>query len=103
MIAIKIRDLEPSKNGQIISLYKLIPPLKGYEYPEPDDEEGPFDFVVVSAVPAAFDTGIPETYIFPADETGEIQQFSELTGSFQGGMDHKRALLGAGYEIELGS
>lgn len=55
--------------------------------------------VVVSAIPAAFDHGGPETFVFAADESGKITNFMDLEGSFRGDMDHDRALRGAGYEI----
>lgn len=54
-------------------------------------------FVVVSAVCAMF-TG-PETYIFEADAGGGITSWTELPGSFRGGLDHAEALRSYGYEI----
>lgn len=42
----------------------------------------------------------PETYIFPADKTGEIVNWSELDGSFKGGLDHEQALVNAGFEVQ---
>ena len=52
------------------------------------------------AVSAADVTGSgPETYIFPADEDGEVLDWLELEGSYKGGLDHERALRGAGYVI----
>jgi hypothetical protein len=54
----------------------------------------------VSAIPAAFDTGEPETYIFPADSEGAVLHYGELDGSYQGGMDKNKALADAGYTIE---
>ena len=67
-------------------LYRLTPPLDDAAY------------VVVSATNAMF-TG-PETYIFPADASGEVIDWLELRGSFRGGLDHAEALSGAGYVIE---
>ena len=40
-----------------------------------------------------------ETYIFPADEDGNVLDWGELEGSYRGGMDHEEALHNAGYEI----
>lgn len=60
------------------------------------------DHLMVSAIPLAFDTGRPETYIFPANSAGEIISWGELEGSFRGGMDHEKALRDAGYEIKDG-
>ena len=68
-------------------LYQMEPPYQDSEY------------VVVSGVPMAFDTGQPETYIFKADPEGEITDWVELEGSFRGALDHSRALEGAGYTI----
>lgn len=41
----------------------------------------------------------PETYIFPADSTGEIISFSELEGSIKGNYSHEETLKRAGYKI----
>lgn len=54
-------------------------------------------YVVVSAVVATFSG--PETYIFEANEAGSVVSWTELAGSFRGGLDHAAALRGAGYEI----
>lgn len=74
----------PSFNGAA-RLYHLSEPLDGHE------------FVVVSAVVAY--SG-PETYIFPADESGKVTGWCELHGSFRGELDHESALEGAGYEVQ---
>lgn len=52
----------------------------------------PYDHVVVSAIAEAFDTGLPETYIFPADEEGDFLSWAELPGSVQGVFDHDVAI-----------
>lgn len=67
-------------------LYRLSEPLDGREY------------VIVSAVVAPFSG--PETFIFPATVNGEAIDMIEMEGSFKGGLDHTRALRGAGYAIE---
>ena len=64
-------------------LYRLSEPLEG------------FDHVVVSAVTLL--SGRPETYIFGTGDLGESGEDGELKGSFRGGLDHARALEGAGY------
>ena len=66
-------------------LYQLSEPLETYE------------FVIVSATVVIY-CG-PETYIFGADPDGNIADWGELCGSFQGGLDHERALRNAGYEV----
>ena len=42
----------------------------------------------------------PETYIFPSNEV-DVTDWNELTGSFRGGIDHAKALYGAGYETVI--
>jgi len=80
-------------------LYRVEPPVAYSVYTGGGLVESKTDHVIVSAVPAAFDTGESETYIFPADPSGEILNWGELEGSFRGDMDHDRALKGAGYEV----
>lgn len=71
-------------------LYKLSRPVK-YGYPVKRQTS----YVVVSAVTTYSD---PETYIFPSNKKGEVLDGTELPGSFRGGLDHRKALQGAGYE-----
>ena len=68
-------------------LYQLDPPLDGNE------------FVVVSGIDKAIDTLKPETFIFKANGKGEVLDWLELPGSFEGSVDHVKALEGAGYTI----
>jgi hypothetical protein len=74
------------------TLYRVNPPLKSYS------GEDEYALVVVSAV-VAF--GYPETFIFGADEDGEVMNWLELPGSFKGALDHTRALRDAGYDVEV--
>lgn len=74
-----------SRTGADQALYRLSPPFGGKEY------------VVVSAIYAPF-TG-PETYIFESDDSGEIVDYVDLEGSYQGGLCHTKALRNIGYEI----
>lgn len=67
------------------ALYHLSPPLDEHE------------FVVVSAALVPYSG--PETYIFPADDAGEVAGYLGLPGSFRGSLDHESALQGAGYEV----
>ncbi|MFF2631997.1 hypothetical protein ACFVR6_03850 [Microbacterium sp. NPDC058021] len=88
MTATLVRDVTKQNGARgEMRLYRLSPPLAGWE------------FVVVSAVAAAFDTGRPETYIFPSSVNGGIAGWGELPGSFQGDMDHEAALSNAGYAV----
>ena len=88
-----------SASGADQRLYKVDPPLVGenYDYESEKDVEVSYEYVIVSAVYAMF--GGPETYIFGANAEGDILDWGELEGSFRGGLDHKRALQGAGYVI----
>lgn len=92
-----IKKLDIMRDDGDARLYRLS------EKPEGCESE----FVVVSAVPSLIPAGKakyiapgnPETYIFSSDENGVVRCWGELEGSFQGGMDHARALRGLGFEI----
>ena len=75
-------------------LYQLDPPMKYSGWT--GEEDRTVEFVIVSAINAY--SG-PETYIFEADESGSILDWSELPGSFRGGCNIPGALSGAGYTI----
>ncbi len=78
-------------NG-VAGLYELSEPLKPYAIDEIDTE---YSYVVVSAMIA---WGGPTTYIFGADESGNVLDWLELPGSIRGIYCHKTALENAGYE-----
>lgn len=80
-----IRELRDGFTGSA-KLWRVSPPLK-YGYSEDKQET---EYVVSSATVAMF-TG-PETYIFPANAEGEIVSWSELPGSYRGGLDHDVAM-----------
>lgn len=67
--------------------------------PAPDVYGVPTSYVIVSAINYAYDTGQPETFIFPADEDGLVRSYLEIDGSITGVCDHARALANAGYAI----
>lgn len=78
-------------------LYRVEPPVRyGYNYAT-QTHKGTTEFVVVSAATVMFSG--PETYIFAADEAGKVIDWTELGGSFKGGLDHEEALDNAGYTI----
>ena len=78
-----IKDSNDNMSGDA-RLYRLDPPHDGE------------DLVIVSGI----DNGHRhETYIFPANEQGQVTDWLELEGSFQGSIDHDKALRGLGYEI----
>jgi hypothetical protein len=81
-----VKDLGRSASGARQKLYRLS-----------DQDLSETGYVVVSAVVAPI-TG-PETYVFSANETGEILDFSELEGSIRGVMDHEASLSAAGYTL----
>lgn len=90
--AVFVKNIE-GWNGDA-RLYKMLPPLVATDYDGKTVET--HDFVIVSAVVAMLSG--PETYIFPATEDGKTKNFGELDGSYRGGLDHAKALRGAGYK-----
>ena len=85
--AIAIKNVKETQGKAC--LYELSEPLRGYEY------------VIVSAVKSRLTDIDGETLIFGSDETGKIKSFLELPGSYNGGMDHQKALNDAGYDINF--
>jgi len=65
-------------------LYRMTPPHKGHRY-------------VIASAAAAY--GNHETYLFPADASGEVTDWTELPGSLKGQLDHAAALEAAGYQV----
>jgi hypothetical protein len=57
------------------------------------------EYVVISAISRAFDTGRPETFIFPANRKGEITDWQEMKGSIQGVQDFDVAIRNAGWSV----
>ena len=95
-----VKDLETFR-GQA-ALYKLSEAIP-YGDEGLSGKQPTTDHVIVSAVTVPnmggyldLDGGA-ETYIFPADKNGEIEDWGELDGSFRGGLDHEKALTGAGW------
>lgn len=76
-------------------LYRVSPPVT---FINREDHEETTEYVIVSA--AMVPMVGPETYIFPADEAGQVLSWSQLDGSFRGGLDHERALRNAGYSVK---
>lgn len=71
-------------------LYKVTPPVPykrdGYSIKHKQHSS----YIVISAVVVMFSDS--ETYIFPSDKNGEILDWGELPGSFQGNLDHQQAI-----------
>jgi len=85
-------------NGAAQHLYRLNPPLANSTSWTDDAEYTDYNHVVVSA--NTFPGSGPETYIFGADPTGEITNWSEqYPGSDRGHLNHAKALREAGYEV----
>ena len=93
--AVLIKVSKGVKERQTAAVYKLSKEVKFG-----DDERTVF--VWVSALREAFDTGRPETYIFPCDKDGVVLSWGELEGSYRGGTDHKRALSRLGFKVTEG-
>lgn len=87
MKATYIRDLE-NFNGTA-KLYKVDPPV--------DYDDKKTDHVAVSAVNSVWAC---ETYIFPANEKGDVLDWGELPGSQRGDAGHAEVLEQAGYEVQ---
>jgi hypothetical protein len=84
-------DLGPVNKGAqgVQRLYRLNPVMLGWD-------GDAHEYVVVSAVQTILG---PETYVFAADESGVITKWTELDGSYRGGLSHEEALRNAGYEV----
>jgi hypothetical protein len=89
-----LKDNLPEFRGHA-ALYKLSTRLAARDFD--DNVTAKYKYVVVSAVYAYFSG--PETYIFPADKNGTVVSWTELPGSYRGGLDHAKALKHAGYTI----
>ena len=88
-----LRARLPQFHG-MAALYQLDPPLQGHTH------------VVVSALQAPQHDRVSggttmhaETYVFGSDADGSVTAATELPGSTAGTLDHRTALLGAGYEV----
>ena len=77
------------------AVYRVEPPVR---YFDNDYRLCESEYVVASAVSNPLDTSIPETLLFPSSEDGSILIWSELPGSYRGGMDHEEALRGLDHQ-----
>lgn len=87
-----IRDVSDEGFRGEARLYKLEPKLKN-DWSEEDEF---YEYVIVSGVNGLF---APETFIFGAHADGAHASFLDLKGSFEGSIDHAKALRNAGYEV----
>lgn len=92
-IAVEVPFTDQYDRG-IKKLYRLSPPLTGEDL---IGETYSHKYVIASGANAPYSG--PETYVFPANEEGEIMGWSELEGSFRGDIDCDRAIENAGYTV----
>ena len=86
-----------SPSGAQQQAYLLDPPLPYTDWGADGTVELQAERVVVSAVVAMFSG--PETYIFPADEDGEVASWGEIGASQRGTLSHEVVLEESGYMI----
>lgn len=89
----KVRDVA-MKAGAEQALYRLSEPIT---YGWNNDQQT--EYVVISALTFAFDHAGSETFIFPADEHGEVVDWGELDGSQRGTTSHAAVIAAAGWEL----
>lgn len=89
-----VRSHLPNFRG-IAHLFKCDPPMVQETWEDEGKLVRTFEYVIVSA---AHVLGIPETYIFGANEDGTIKSWSELEGSRRGVWAHHEVLREAGYQ-----
>lgn len=91
-----IREMPKSEFRGDARLYALSEPIKWEHYNDVGElEQRIATHVIVSA---AVTYSGPETYIFPAMDDGKILNWSELSGSERGILDHVAVLRNAGYD-----
>lgn len=95
--ATQLMKLDWHHPGQDARVFRLDPPLSRFD--DTVEETVIIDTVVVSAIREAFDTGLPETYIFPADEEGNVVDWGELPGSARNVHDVEGVLNKLGYTV----
>jgi len=90
-VATFVKQRNATGDGRV---YRVEPPIVATDYD--GNETGSYEYVWVSAVSHGY---AAETYIFGSDADGNVLDWGELPGSFQGGCDHAEALARAGYEV----
>jgi len=98
-IAKFVKDCSEDFKGTAF-LFKMSPPMRYREYDCDTDKYKTHrtTYVIVSAVVVLISGA--ETYIFAADRFGNIKNWTELGGSYRGGLNHEEALNNAGFSVE---
>ncbi|MBU2177736.1 MAG: hypothetical protein KJ556_21800 [Gammaproteobacteria bacterium] len=79
-----------------VSHQKRFRLMEPYDYKRWDEDPTQrVEYTIVSAATVPFSG--PETYIFRANEKFEVEEWLEMPGSFQGELDHERALTEGGF------
>jgi len=102
-----IKDVSANFQGDA-QLYKLSKPVsyKATDWKEVDGQrewhskKRQTKFVVVSSLSAAPDHGGSETFIFPSDAKGVVQNWGELQGSQRGNASAFLVLGSLGYTLK---
>ena len=86
-----VSDVSDNFRGHAVH-YRFNNPVNVTEDGVCDEEAStyPVTDIVVSSVESAFDTGLPETMIFEADESGKVVSFRDLVRTRD--QDHENAL-----------
>ena len=77
-------------------LYKVDPPVSFEKW---DGRHHTSDYVVADYAPFPFDTGVPETMVFPADKDGRIVSLDDLACVSPSDGDLDAAIESMGYEV----
>jgi hypothetical protein len=93
-----IKDVSQDFRGNA-KLYKLSLPVRYRDVSGETPRKRQTKFVVVSSIDLALDHGGSETFIFPADAKGKIQNWQELDGSSKGKVSHSTALDTLGFNL----
>jgi len=80
-------------NGGVMMLIHVTPHLV---FQDSQSNQRSTHYLIVSAVDVPHSG--PETFIFPANRSGDVISWLELSGSYRGGLSHIKAIEDAGYE-----
>jgi len=94
---VKVKDLESEVEGHKATLYKCHPSI---QYMKDWDTETvtSTEYIVISAIPSAFDTGESEVMVFPSNSSGMVTRWIEIIGR-RGTMDHNEMIQDLAYVL----